>query len=85
MGKSNSSFWCPTGKCGKKVVGLTATDLHPVKCLDGKRFVCWNCEKLYSAQELEDYGNNLNRVYRQQRNNKVKFIPHLTAGTSNEW
>lgn len=86
MARSKPTFWCPSG-CGKRVVGLNVSSLHYAYCKDGKRFVCWNCETNFSVSELEAYGNNMSRIYRQQRLNDERrngTCPRMAAGM-NEW
>jgi hypothetical protein len=85
MAKPNFTFWCPSGQgCGKRVVGLNFAQLHSKDCIDAKRFICWNCENQYSVEELEAYGNNMSRIYRQRINNKTHMSSIVAAGL-NEW
>ena len=85
MAVSRFTFWCP--KCTtKRVVGLNVSMLHNIHVEEGKRYVCYNCEEMFTLGELEVYGNNINRVIRQKRMNKHEFSPKMPieAGAS-QW
>lgn len=80
---SKFTFWCPICKY-KRVVGLNVAALHNKYCEDGKRFICYNCEETFTIIELEAYGNNVNRVVRQQRMNQSDYSPRMPVG-ENTW
>jgi transposase-like protein len=80
MGKSKFTVWCPNN-CGKKVF------YEPKYQKSKYRYLCPLCRTFFSVDELENFGNNMNRVHRLKEGPiKVTLSPELLErGINNEW